>query len=466
MVGASSWRSLWLDLSLGPRSGKPAPKAKPPVAEPCQHAGALEAAGKLAEAEARYTKALADPKARGCALAALKRFSETAATRATAEADDRCLYADALMKVEQKAEAEKAYLAVLEEHPDEPCATTALTEASALAADERCDSADALKDVGQDSKAEAAYLEVLKAHPNEKCARDGLDELNGFDPADASKSLTDIAVVVAEVLALLLLACLLLIALASRIPWFGHWLGRRKWFRPMLGPRLKVDEFAGTEGQPDVGGGVTALVRNALSRRSTGRSLDLVSDHGDLGTEFKALADISPQLKIAVALLSVTDFLINRKRFTATGQLQRAGDQGAGLTVALQEGRLFGSMWTGWAEPLAIDPADDAEDPEPYHRLSVPAAAWIGHEIGTVLQVPNRVTRDSRSYALFRAGFESHRRLDYAAARDLYNDALSADSHNLAALNNLAVVEAHAFERYDEAVRLLSLARKEMEAQT
>jgi hypothetical protein len=154
-----------------------------------------------------------------------------------------------------------------------------LVSASALAAradrttaTAKCAHAASLADVGEKAAAKRIYIALLSAE-EASCAKRGLAHLNRETPGStfSSRATTALKLVVTG-LAALLVAALALVLVFVAITWTPVRAGLRHLYMVgrLFDPALKVEPFTDVGAKPQVGTGVTGLVRTGTRAAGTG----------------------------------------------------------------------------------------------------------------------------------------------------------------------------------------------------
>jgi tetratricopeptide (TPR) repeat protein len=374
--------------------------------------------------------------------------------------------------------ARRSYLAIISRGNPPRCAVTGFDRLTTRGS--RCALARSLQRLGRRTDVEAAYMAELRRDPRSRCAQEGLKNLKPAGRSiskrvsDAAATATHALLLVLVGIALVSVLLVLLLAGLARIKFLNSALRRMPITRTLLAPRLKVEDFEDGASTVRMGPGVAALIRAGVTDRIHGikHQLGLVSGQSEFSGALANLQDLSPQLRVALAVITVLDALLPRQRFTVAGVLQPPGGQGVGLSLTLRRGSSFAAMQSFWAVPLGCvarasangQPVPD-DAPAAYHRLSGAACAWVDHQLATALGAKSSITGDSFSFALFRAGVDWQEDGDMFRARRLYDLALKRDPRNTGALANLGQLAAsHGY--YDVAITRLELARNALEQRT
>lgn len=268
---------------------------------------------------------------------------------------------------------------------------------------------------------------------------------------------------VASLLGLLVLALVLALSLARwlvSLPWRWHRLRRWRRFRRIgrfFGPALQIEAFEDGAMTERVGPSFALLAQARIDGgRESGTHLYLVTGEERTGDYVAALQGV-PQTQALAVALSLLRLLWRKQRLTVSGSLKPIDDrQTATATVSLRlDAKLIDTseFWLG-------EPSSPKLTPFASNRvLAVAVAGWIEHEVIDETPGPPAhevlLSRDSRSWALFRAGAELNRMSLLDEAADLYERALEIDRDNIGALIDLAHLrrlDGH----YDGAVTLAS----------
>jgi tetratricopeptide (TPR) repeat protein len=214
----------------------------------------------------------------------------------------------------------------------------------------------------------------------------------------------------------------------------------------------------------------------AMASDVPGMSLNLVSEFEPVVSVSADVAAGLPEGKPIAAAVSAVASILPGRGWTVAGYQHDRGDHGVGLALSLStrsktfvgETTLWEQDWAPTFDPKATTPTNDS-----YLCLAIPAAAWVMFRIqqeddvrrlGTIWRRTKRAvtgriqiapaTRSWTSYARFSLGVVQERAEQFVKARRLYEEALGADSHNRAALYNLAALDVQA-QRYVAANRRL-----------
>jgi tetratricopeptide (TPR) repeat protein len=251
---------------------------------------------------------------------------------------------------------------------------------------------------------------------------------------------------VVSLLSLLALALVLALALARwlvSLPWRVPAIRRSRKFRrtgKLFGPALQIEAFEDGAMAKRVGSSFALLAQARIDGgRETGAHLYLVTGEERTGDYVAALQG-TPQTQALAVTLSLLRLLWRRQRLTASGSLKPIDDrQTAAATVSLRlDAKLIDTseFWLG-------EPPSPKLTPFASNRvLAVAVAGWIEHEVIDETPGPPArevlLSRDSRSWALFRAGSELNRMSLLDEADNLYERALELDRNNIGALIDLA----------------------------
>jgi tetratricopeptide (TPR) repeat protein len=341
-----------------------------------------------------------------------------------------CERGRALEQLGRLGAAEQAYLEDLKAQASVDCGKRQLEQlrkAKAL-----CATGAALAAAGQEDKAKEAYVEALKTEPESACAAAGAkpaEKESGWWSwmATAAKDVVGVLGFVLLGLALIAVAVWVLVMLQAR----GKRSRRRRPARWVLAPSLEVKALDDTGVEKSRGPAIASLIRSRVTPRSSG-GIDVVTGHSAFGEALKPLSDISSEAKAAVSVVSFLLGLLPRRNYEATGALQAKGEHGLGISVELtNDSRQLGST-TLWGSEFAV--ADDDDEAKAFQRLSVPAAAWLDHQIATALEAADDLPRDPRGWALFKAASVSLEEGSFTDAGMLADAALTIDPANIWAM--------------------------------
>jgi tetratricopeptide (TPR) repeat protein len=204
---------------------------------------------------------------------------------------------------------------------------------------------------------------------------------------------------------------------------------------------------------------MTELVRANLTEvasaaaGSDGFVLDRRTGNEDLGAAIGELSDLAPQFKLLSSVASAALTFARLPRYTLNGALQAIGPIGGGMTLSLTEQQAQEDVFTLWSH-------DTTKGPGHYQALAAGAAAWTDFLIREHqgVETPN-VTTSAASYAQLHAGLQLELDRQTQQAMRSYWFAYVSSSDNVAALLNLAVLDARA-NQYDRALNWLALARR------
>lgn len=352
-----------------------------------------------------------------------------------------CARGKALESLGRYGEATTAYLKGLEVKATLGCSRKALHALDRSG--HLCDAAAALDAAGRRKDAHDAYLALLKAVPASACAADGADATRwpGFWDwlGGALKDLANALIAIAAVLLLGGAAASLLTGVAARLPLIRttrllRWLRR---------PVLHIDDLDGAAfGSEGLGPGATAtLTANVgTSGLLAHQRVLLVSNEAAGGDPLGGLSSVSSQAAAAAAFLTLVRATTPRVEWRVRGDLQSAGDAGAGLTLSLRAGRRYSDFIAFWEKPWAGAPAPSGEKrpaAETIRRLTVPAAAWLDHKIGVATERYARPTGNPLSWAALVTGIYWQEHGELKVAKRFYESALEFDEKNFGALANL-----------------------------
>ena len=98
--------------------------------------------------------------------------------------------------------------------------------------------------------------------------------------------------------------------------------------------------------------------------------------------------------------------------------------------------------------------------PQAYYELAVPASSWIQYEAARSLESHVGFTTNSpESFGHLTSALGQHRAGKIGAAKASYEEALSDDPENVAALVNLGLLEARQEGKYGASIERLKQAR-------
>ncbi|MBV9416984.1 MAG: tetratricopeptide repeat protein, partial [Solirubrobacterales bacterium] len=311
--------------------------------------------------------------------------------------------------------------------------------ASAYGADATplCVYAQALRHDGERGLAHAAYLQALKADPQSACANQGVSQTLASTSiaTTAGNVAKSIAYVIGAVLLGLLLigvGVLLLLQIQTRTPWL-----RDRWPAKLIRrPVFSVEPLTDTGTDP-LGSAVAGLIRGRVTWRQDRFGLNLVSGQAGVASAFSGLGYMSGEAKAAVAVITILTALLPRRRFTLTGQLQPAGEEGVGISLELSQNDDAEALQSFWAASYHSTGDSNATA---YQQLAVACAAWVDIWMTKALAAGGLLTNDPQSWAFFRSGVDAQRLGDRKRAQVLYEQALAADGTNVGALANLGIL--------------------------
>ena len=321
----------------------------------------------------------------------------------------------------------------------------------------RCARAASLATAGETAAAKAIYV-ALASTEDAPCATAALTALDGKTAgdvliADVTRALTMIGSAAAALL-LAVLAVVLAYVVLSWTP-VRAILARMFLVGRLFDPTLKVDPFTDAGAKPQVGSGVTGIVRGALSRlgaeqdETSQLAIDSTAGIEAITNVIGGLGELAPQAKGVAGMITALPALARTPRYSVEGTLQLAGASGDGLTVTLKErGDLAATTTLWWPAP-----ATDA-NPDAYYLLASAAAGWADFTIRDreKLERPD-LTTDAQSFGYFHAGVELDRVGRRNDAHDAYVEALRHDEENCGALLNLGLIYARE-DKYDLALVL------------
>jgi hypothetical protein len=265
------------------------------------------------------------------------------------------------------------------------------------------------------------------------------------------------------VAALALLAFATAFTLLTRRRRSRRWLAAQRPTSRFFRPQLKLEPFADGSGGQVSADGMTELVRAKLTELASpteqagGFVLDRRTGNEDLGAAIGELSDLAPQFKVLSAVASAFLTFARLPRYTLNGALQAIGPIGGGMTLSLTEQKAQEDVFTLWSH-------DRTEGPGQYQAMAAGAAAWTDFLIREHqgVETPN-VTSSAASYAQLHAALQLELDGQSQQAMRAYWFAYVSSSDNVAALLNLAVLDARS-NRYDRALNWLALARRVIES--
>jgi tetratricopeptide (TPR) repeat protein len=310
-----------------------------------------------------------------------------------------------------------------------------------------CAYAERLTSLGERTQAQEAFRGTLEAEPGSECAYRGLE---GSTKKSFSEHFDHILSETGEWLKRVALA---LIALA-----IVTLLVLRLTRTSLPRPRLKVGDFGDSSESELNGVGMSAMLRTAIASEHTTRlrSVELVTSTSYTNESFSALGEVSSQIKTVLALLTLADQLVGRRRFSVAGQLLPEGPNGSGVSVALEYNGSYSANDNLWANDFGY------ANSHPYFQLVVPCSAWIQHQVASASDASYLPTRSGRSAAHLAAANEWQRDRNDPLAKQNYEKALTMDQGNTGALNNLALLAARDRE-YSKCLKYLALAISTLE---
>jgi tetratricopeptide (TPR) repeat protein len=452
-------------------------RAKP---GPCAVAHSLSLAGQRAAAKRTLVRALRRDPRLECAIRGLRVLAAHTADRHAGV----CAIAESLKRAGRREAARRTLAAGLRHDALLPCAVHGLktlakedaaaaaaakTKAAALATARlhaKCRRAGSLAQAGAKDEAAALYTEVLKER-NLPCGTAGLAALETKSrPARLEAWLTQwtsilgrLAGLAALVAALALLAFAAAFTLLTRPRRSRSWLAAHRPTRRFFRPQLKLAAFTDGSGGQVSADGMTELVRANLTELASpaaggdGFVLDRRTGNEDLGAAVGELSELAPQFKLLSSVASAALTFARLPRYTLNGALQAIGPIGGGMTLSLTEQKAQEDVFTLWSH-------DTTTGPGQYHAMAAGAAAWTNFLIREHqgVETPN-VTSSAASYAQLHAGLQLELDRQTQQAMRSYWFAYVASSDNVAALLNLAVLDARA-NQYDRALNWLALARR------
>jgi tetratricopeptide (TPR) repeat protein len=392
------------------------------VREQCAFPNALLKAGLRGRAINAYVRILRVRPGSPCATEALARLASRPKP-IQPSASPACAVPDRLRASGRFAEAEAAYVKLLEGGLEDACAGRGL----AAIRSRRCTLANRLDDQGDEEAAKAIYAELVKHHPTLACALEGLADLDDEDwPERAEQFTTDVGKV-AGALALLGAVLVGLLFLAGRPTWVADFLHKRALVGNFFAPRIALGDFKAA-GKDETADSFVASLRSGLHRlardkRGGGPDVSGVGTYQGLGPAISSLGDASPHLKAAGAVIALMAELRPRRRFSLNGTL------GPGLTEVAATLEEKGSVQEIAAIDAAKPPATGSAD-----DLALVLAAWA-HGLVRRLSRSRRSphTDDPLSFAFLDAGLALEARGNDKGAEQLYRAALKLDARNIGA---------------------------------
>ncbi len=398
-------------------------------------------------------------------LMALAAWFATAGIDGARAAGVGCASAQASLERGQATQARDEYLELISGDESPPCAVAGLrATASTLSAETRlCAEGEALAKSGDNEAAQKRYVAALAKNVESECATTGLK------PA-AGKSLKDRIVEWSELIPKLLIAVFSLLGVLLLA-----YVAAKRWRHPSL----VIKPFGNGGAEPEVGTAVAGLVEEeliSLSEQGQGfedgfeldfvvANVELLARDEDLTTAMGGLAETS-QLQFVIALMSLIDRLFGKRSLVAEGELMPPGDNGHGLMLALHGHNELRAREAAWspldsaapAGPVAAGEAgEEKPDPQPYYSLAPTAASWVQYQAARSLDsVVGLMTESPASFTLLARGIEAQRGEHLLLAEAFYSMALEVDPDNVAALFNLAMLQARLRGAFDDAIDLLA----------
>jgi len=182
------------------------------------------------------------------------------------------------------------------------------------------------------------------------------------------------------------------------------------------------------------------MLRARLSSAAANARVDQASGSASASDALDGLAEASPQAKIVLAVIGVLKAWLPDRDWVVTGELQATGDQGEGISIAIDNGGAFVDFGVFWRDSAGGPGAPTGA--EAYRRLTVPAAGWLAHQVATAQRPSDRLSTDANSWALTQCGLYWADLGDRTSARAFYERALGKDGDNIAALANLGYMDA------------------------
>jgi tetratricopeptide (TPR) repeat protein len=321
-----------------------------------------------------------------------------------------------------------------------------------------CAQGDALAAAGQKEKAEETYVKVIEAEPGSKCAPAGLAKVEGKPDlweriGTAGKRIGSALAFLALVGLVFLLLVQIVVQFLTRIPWVKDHRPVRRLVRSGLEVKSMDDAWMTQK----MGAQVASLVRGRITPKRRGGA-HLVTGYAALSDTLKPLSDISSEAKTAVSIASLLSAMRRRQNFEVGGALQPKGKSGLGVSIELTREKSYLAFSTLWEKEFATA----GGEVEGFQQLAVPVAGWIDHHINTAMGAgKNLLSKDPKSWALFKAGAAWQEQHEKTKARALYEAALNIDPGNIGALANLGVMELSG-RKYPESEELLLAALDEL----
>jgi tetratricopeptide (TPR) repeat protein len=286
-----------------------------------------------------------------------------------------CTSANILLATKEFSAARKAYLEALSKTPDLQCAATGLQKSDALQKQDGLTRVRLLESLGLYEEALTALKDLAKKDPGVLTSiPDDLQYLSGGRIGlwrTLRREVEPLGRPLGEILALGAL-------LGSCLVWsYLHW------FKP---PYMEIQEFEDKALGTELGKGFTALMNDALKRLATGAPglrVGLVS--GPIAP-VSIPAELTQAIPSAISWVNFLPALLAkmspRRSFSLGGQLHKAGELGAGVTMVLSENKNVISSLTIWQSQFDPSAQPTAEvEPKAYYTLSEPAAIWLLFEL-------------------------------------------------------------------------------------
>lgn len=227
-------------------------------------------------------------------------------------------------------------------------------------------------------------------------------------------------------------------------------------FRKVPETELEIGKFEASTGDGPAGPSFTALLADDLKRLSRGagerarsaRSIELVRGPIEATPIPKMVEALIPgPLSWLKALPTLLQWLTRSPKLGLSGTLHRVPRRGAGVSLVLmRNGRTLASetLWESHFSARGEPVGSEAPAVDRFAWLAEPAATWLLYHLQRALcpgeEFQPLGTGDWRSYAMFRVGLRYEEEDNPAAARDLYERALSRDAGNRGARANLAAL--------------------------
>jgi hypothetical protein len=217
-----------------------------------------------------------------------------------------------------------------------------------------CAPASSLETLGLDNEANAAYRKILETTPMSQCALAGARRTIAPPPPEPDfwTRLKEVSEHLGEALAAVVLGLVLLallgwifVVIGTRVPGL-----RRLWplsrFREVRVKTEKLDEGPAQ----GLGEGTTGILR---ARLRTDSRVDQVSGAASTSDALEGLVDAAPQAALIGALLRLVKAGLPPRDWVVTGQLQDEGDEGRGITLAIERRGAFIDFESFWKHSLA-----------------------------------------------------------------------------------------------------------------